>query len=375
MKPRQRSSATPLAWAMAAVVLYASLYPFSGWRWPAGSGPLALLTLHWPPWLLPLDEWLNFAGYLPLGLLSCVAALRSGWRLRNAVLLAVLGPALMSYTVEVLQHLLPGRHPSLKDLALNSLGALAGASLGAIVNQLGWLQRLQRQRQRWFEGHSAGALALLALWPLGLLFPAPLPWGLGQVGERLRETVLAWLDGVAWADDWALALAEPAALVPLGALAERVTSMLGLMAPVLLAYSISPPGWHRLLLAAGALALGFVAMTISTLLNFGPGHALAWLTPVAVAALVGAATASVALAALGRRVVQALALMALAASVALISQAPTDPYFAQNLQAWEQGRWVRFHGLAQWIGWLWPFAVITWLLVRLSRRQSPGQDS
>ncbi len=375
MSPRQRSSATPLAWAMAAVVLYASLYPFTGWRWPAGSSALALLALPWPTWLLPLDEWLNFAGYVPLGFLSCVAALRSGWRLRHAVLLAVLGPALLSYAMEVLQHLLPGRHPSLKDWALNALGALAGASLGAIVYQLGGLQRWQRLRQRWFEGQSAGALALLALWPLGLLFPAPLPWGLGQVGERLRETMLPWLDGVAWAEDWALAMAEPAALVPLGALAERVTSTLGLLAPVLLAYSVSPPGWHRLLLAAGALAIGFVAMTISTLLNFGPGHALAWLTPVATAGLLGAAAASLALAPLGRRVVQALALMALAAGVALISQAPTDPYFAQNLLAWEQGRWVRFHGLAQWIGWLWPFAVIAWLLLRLARRRPPERDS
>ena len=33
---RPRSSATPLALAWAALVLYASLFPFSGWRWPPG---------------------------------------------------------------------------------------------------------------------------------------------------------------------------------------------------------------------------------------------------------------------------------------------------------------------------------------------------
>jgi hypothetical protein len=73
--------------------------------------------------------------------------------------------------------------------------------------------------------------------------------------------------------------------------------------------------------------------------------------------------------------VQGLALMALSVGVALVSQAPTDPYFAQNLQAWEQGRFVRFHGLAQWVGWLWPFAAIGWLLTRLRRDRRATEGS
>jgi hypothetical protein len=40
----------------------------------------------------------------------------------------------------------------------------------------------------------------------------------------------------------------------------------------------------------------------------------------------------------------------------------------QTLQAWEQGRFIRFYGLAQWLGWLWPFAVLGWLLARLLAR-------
>src|SRR5438093_1233304 len=34
MTPRHRSSTAPLALAYAALILYASLYPFDGWRWP-----------------------------------------------------------------------------------------------------------------------------------------------------------------------------------------------------------------------------------------------------------------------------------------------------------------------------------------------------
>ena len=370
MTPRHRSSATPLALALAALVLYASLYPFTGWRWPVGSGPLALLVLPWPPWQAPLDEAFNFVGYLPLGLLVFIAAVRSGLRAGPAFVWTVLASAALSYSAEVAQHLLPGRHPSLKDLLMNTLGALVGATLAAGLHAFGWLQRWQRLRQRWFMHQSAGALALLALWPVGLLFPTPVPWGLGQVGQHLRELALALLDGVPWAEGLTQALAPPLALQALGPLAERVASMLGLLAPVLMAYAVTRPGLHRLVLAAGAIVLGFVAMTVSALLNFGPSHAMAWLTPAASVGALGTALAALALMPLPRRLLLGLALMALSTLVALVSLAPTDPYFAQNLQAWEQGRFVRFHGLAQWVGWLWPFAAIAWLLSRLSRREA-----
>jgi hypothetical protein len=68
------------------------------------------------------------------------------------------------------------------------------------------------------------------------------------------------------------------------------------------------------------------------------------------------------------RLAGALALVSLSGLVVLVHGAPTDPYFADSLQGWEQGRFVRFHGVAQWLGWLWPYAAIAWLLVRAGRR-------
>jgi (2Fe-2S) ferredoxin len=53
----------------------------------------------------------------------------------------------------------------------------------------------------------------------------------------------------------------------------------------------------------------------------------------------------------------------------LLNQAPASAYFAHTLQAWEQGRFIRFHGLAQWLGWLWPYAVLVYVLLRVSRRR------
>ena len=38
-EPRHRSSAVPLAWLYGALIVYASLYPFAGWRAP-GAGDM-----------------------------------------------------------------------------------------------------------------------------------------------------------------------------------------------------------------------------------------------------------------------------------------------------------------------------------------------
>lgn len=45
-------------------------------------------------------------------------------------------------------------------------------------------------------------------------------------------------------------------------------------------------------------------------------------------------------------------LLALGIYLSVLNQVPEGAYFAQTLQAWEQGRFIRFNGLAQWLGWL-----------------------
>jgi hypothetical protein len=41
------------------------------------------------------------------------------------------------------------------------------------------------------------------------------------------------------------------------------------------------------------------------------------------------------------------------------------------LQTWEQGRFIRFNGLVQWLGWLWPYTVLLYAIARLT---GPSQD-
>ncbi len=364
---RHRSSATPLALAIAALVVYASLFPFTGWRWPPGQTIDALLGLPWPPWRAPWDAWFNLAGYLPLGFMLFVAVRRSGAAAMVALAVAVLAPAALSYMTEVLQHLVPSRHPSLKDLAMNVVGAAAGALIAAAAHALGWIDRWHGLRERWFVADSSGGLALLALWPFGLLFPAPAALGLGQLHEPLREGLREALDGVGWAADYMAAL-QPLPPATMSAGTELAICLLGMLGPCLVACSIARPGWHRVLLGTGALGLAVGTMALSATLNFGPEHAMAWRTPVTTPALALAWVLSLPCALLPRRLAAACGLAALGGLVALVTQVPADPYFAQSLAAWEQGRFVRFHGLAQWVGWLWPWAAIVWLAGRVAAR-------
>jgi VanZ family protein len=370
--PRHRSSASVLALAYAALVLYASLYPLEGWRWPPGQQFGALAVLPRSPYHAAFDIYSNLLGYLPLGALLTLALRRRRLSALPAAALAVMAASALSYGCEVMQQFVPSRVPSLEDYAMNSAGALAGALLALAALASGLVERWRIARQRWFARDGAMALALLALWPLGLLFPAPLPLGLGQVGGRLREWAEGLLEDVPWAEAaYALLAAAPAA-EPLRPLAEAAIVALGLLAPCLVAYSVVAPGWRRLALAAGALLLGMLGMTLSTLLNFGPAHALAWLTPTTLPGL-GLGLLLAALAApLPQRLAAGVGLVALTGLVLGVAQAPEDPYFAQSLQAWEQGRFVRFHGLAQWVGWLWPYAAMGWLLSRLGSARAGG---
>ena len=65
------------------------------------------------------------------------------------------------------------------------------------------------------------------------------------------------------------------------------------------------------------------------------------------------------------RACAAALVLLLGAQLTLLNSATPNVYFASTLQKWEQGQFIHFYGLSQWVGWLWPFAVLAWLLVQL----------
>ena len=359
-----KTSAWPLAWVYAALIVFASLFPFIGWR-DQGISPLVFLgaTLP-PPYWTGFDVVTNIVGYAPLGFLLALALLRTG-REALAVPLALVAGALLSLWLEFLQIYLPQRVPSNLDLVLNTAGTLAGALCAALLERLGAIDRWSRFRDRWFAPDARGALVLLALWPWALLFPAAEPFGLGQVFERLEVALADLLAGTPFLD-W-LPVRE-AQLLPLSPVAELLCVALGLLVPCLLAYSMVRHLGRRVVLVLSIAVVGVAAPALSAALSYGPANAWAWLgMPVRVGIWVGLVLAAL-LVALPPRASAVLLLVVLTLQLGLLNDAPTSAYVAQPLLPWEQGRFIRVYGLGQWLGWLWPYATLVYVLLRASRR-------
>jgi VanZ family protein len=348
-----RSSATLLALVFALLIVYASLYPFDGWR-DQGIAPFAFLEAPWPRYWSRFDIVANGVGYIPLGFLAALALLRTGL-LPQPLLLATLLASLLSLLMETLQSYLPMRVPQLSDLLLNSAGGFVGALLALAMQRLGWIDAWSRFRARWFVREARAPLVLLLLWPAALLFPPAAPMALGQVRERLHEQVYGWVEGTPFAE---FISAEPNYLLPLSNVGELMCVALGFLIPCLLAFAITQ-GWGRRMLFLGlGLGVALGASSLSAALSFSPEHSMAWLSAPAHAGLIVGAALALLATVLPPRVSWALLVAALVWQLSLINSAPETPYYAQTLQSWEQGRFIRFHGLAQWLGWLWPYAAL-----------------
>jgi VanZ family protein len=363
--PIHATSAWPLALVYAALIVFASLFPFDGWR-AQGLAPQDFLLARIPP---PYWTWFdvntNVAGYGPLGFLLALALMRSGWP-RAAVPLAVLAGGLLSLCMEFLQIYLPRRVPSNMDLALNAAGTLIGAVLALVLEKLGAVARWSAFRSRWMGEGDAGILVLLALWPCALLFPAAVPFSLGQVLERLDEWLQEQLLGTPF-EAW-LPLGD-FALMPLSMGAEMLCVMLGLWIPCLLAYCMVRHMGRRAVAAVVLVLAGVGVTALSAALSWGPVHAWEWVSlPVRLGVWGGLGLAVISLP-VPRRVCAALLLLVLVLHLSILNQAPANAYFSQTLQAWEQGRFIRFYGLGQWLGWLWPYVTLAYVVVRVSRRQ------
>lgn len=360
-----KTAATPLAGIYAVLIVYASLYPFTDWR-DQGIGLWSFLVAPWPRYWSVFDAWINIIGYLPFGTVLTLSLLRSGraaWVVTRAFAMA----CALSLGMETLQGFLPVRVSSREDWLLNSAGALLGGWTAVALEKLGVMGHWSRFRSQWFYGQSRGALVLLAIWPVALLFPPPTPFGVGQVFEKLHAE-LAWhLVGTPF-EAW---LPMPdGVLQALSPGAELLCIVLGLLIPCLLGFTAIRAGPRRLLFGPVVIAAGVGASCLSAAMSWGPEHVWAWMDPPCQVALAVALVLALPLALVPARASAALILLSLGLYLGLLNQAPESPYFAQTLQSWEQGQFIRFNGLAQWVGWLWPYAALLYV-IRLLWRDSP----
>jgi VanZ family protein len=350
------------------LIVYASLYPFSGWR-AIGVGPFAYLAAPLPQYMTAFDVVTNVIGYLPLGTLTVLSVYP---RVRGALAVALgfaLG-ALLSGTMEAIQTYLPTRVASNLDLASNSLGALFGAAAMAPATSA-LLDRglLRRVRFIWFERQTSVLLLIVALWPFAQIFPAPFLFGTGAAPRAAWEALDPPMRDVFF---YALPLLADvagrthalAARLP-GPAWEAIVTALNVFGAALLASVAMRARAPRVRLVAGGLAATFAIKIGASYLQSKSGLTFDWGTT---GAFTGTALgAALTLIALPLRAAWrgALAAIALVASLLLVNLLPVNPYYDAVLADWRQGRYLHFNGLAQWLAWIWPYAALGWAVSRV----------
>ncbi|BEU73336.1 VanZ family protein [Ralstonia syzygii subsp. indonesiensis] len=361
------------------LVVYASLYPFSGWV-DTGVSPFAYLTAPLPRYNTLFDLLTNIWGYMPLGMLVVLSLHPriTGWR---AVALAMLAGLLLSGAMEAAQTYLPTRISSNVDLAANTVGALLGGIVMApfavrLIDRGG----LRRLRWRWFEPQATFAIPLLLLWPFAQIFPQEF---LFSMGGMVRSILLdpspdAFLTGIIHSlfpglFDWHDRLqAHPEALRRQELLEALITAC-SWVGTGLLATVAMRRGAPVLRLLAALLASALLVKAGATLLQFPAAGAWDWLSSGGRFGLVVGSLVLVLLVRLPRGLRGALAMLLLLALIVLSNVLPPGPYSWVSAQGWRLGRFVHFNSLSQWIGWVWPFLGVGYLawraeLAQLQRR-------
>jgi VanZ family protein len=342
------------------LILYASWYPFAGWR-STGLSPFVFLNLTPPRYWTGFDVLVNIVGYIPFGTLLVLAMypfVRGVW----AVLLAALLGILVSGAMETVQGYLPSRVPSNLDLLTNALGCLLGAILGALwARSLLDQSRLYRLRRRWFAPHASQGLVLLALWPLAQIYPQGYLFGHGQVLPIISEWLSEWLDSDI--DLVAMLRPGPAMSVEQYWLSETIITACGMTGAALTLLCLMRRSAPRYTLMLAMLAAALVVKALASSLLFTPDNAFVWITPGAEGGfLIGLIMLS-GLAFAPQVAQRRLAVVTLVLSLIVVNTTPVNPYFVSTLQGWVQGKFLNFNGAAQFLSLLWPFFALWFLLL------------
>jgi len=166
--PRTRSLIPALLLAVIALIAYGSLYPFNFKPDAIDGGVLDALTrLSWAR-AGRGDHIANVLLYLPLGF--CLYLwLDTHLRRYAAFVITVACGALLSFSIELAQVYISPRVPSLKDLALNTIGTLLGALGGLAWQGIAGLMHLPARTGR--PSRDPGAALVLSAWMLFRLTP------------------------------------------------------------------------------------------------------------------------------------------------------------------------------------------------------------
>ena len=347
-----------LAWILAVAYLliigYASLQPFQDWRWPP-EAILGFIAAPWPRFITPQDIAVNFAAYVPLGLLLSI---RWGARYGQArgALAATLAAAALSLAMEAAQMFLPSRIASNVDLLANALGALVGAMAAPLLapaQPIGG--RIHSVRRGLFlDGTPADTgLVIAGLWLVTQFHPTAQLFGTGAV--RATFNLPPYLTYSP-----ALALGSEAVVVLLNLLG------VGLMLSALMRHGNRPmPVIAALLGAALALKVVNAAVFLQATAPFS------WLTPGVVLGLSAGWLLLWGAVRLPQPAQLAAAAGCIVAATIAINLAPDNPYQSVPPRLLVRGasHFLNFSGIVRALSELWPLLATGLLIYALAGRK------
>ena len=341
------------------LIVYASLYPFSGWK-QFGVSPFAYLFEPFPRYWTFFDVSIDVVGYIPFGILlvlACYPFLSRSW----AALASFIVGTLVSGSMEAIQTFLPSRVASNLDLTTNSVGVLIGVLLGCILTP--WLLEqdlLKRIRLRWFVANMSNGLVIVALWPFAQIYPQGYLFGLGQLIPMLTR----WLNNYLGIPiDLGEVIRQGAQLsIEQYWLCETIITCCGLVGAVLILLCLLRPSAPRARLVTLLIVANLSLKSLALALLFQPENAYSWLTPGAQAGLIVGCLMLYGLAYTPAKVQRRLAMLMLLISSLVINFVPANPYFADTMSNWVQGKFLNFNGAAQFLSVLWPWMAIWFLL-------------
>ena len=341
-----------LAALYAIAIVYASLQPFGDWIEPAPGTPFFLFAT-WPSRWLRYDFLLNIVAYAPFGFF--VAWLPARAPVLSRIALGAVAGGALSLSMETLQMFLPQRVASAADFVSNTLGALLGAAIGAMLANSGRFRpTIHRRRAQLFLYGPLGdfGLALLALWTIAQINPGiPL---FAVTFDPEPDRLLA---------------APQAAMESAGLLIEAAESafqMLGVgLFLALLLRERRFVGSAVLVLIGTALLLKGIAAAIV----IKPAAWDTWQRPGVMMGIAAGALFILAAVNLARPVMVAVCGIALLSSVGVPLLAP-DLMSARaplTLFNWRYGQLLNYNGLTRTILLVWPLLAATWLFALAGR--------
>jgi VanZ family protein len=336
-----------------AVIVYASLQPFTGWTAP--EPPVKFFLWQWRQRWTQSDVVFNVLAYLPLGA-ALVVACPTTWRPMLKVTLAVLLAFALSVAMESAQMWLPTRHASVLDTLANVAGAFSGALAGLAVISLPFLvNSVGRARDYLVVSGPSGDLQLVLL----------CVWLTAQINPAIP------LFGATFHPGTQAAFEPPVVIVEL---AQTAAALIGIGLFTDLTMRKRWMGGIALVLVIG-LAIGLKTAAAQTVLK--PLAWDEWLRPGHTLGLALGAFALMALFWLPRGAKSVLAGVSLLSGV-LIALLLPDFVLAKaplSIFSWNYGHLLHLNGLTHTIVILWPFVATAVLFWRFVLPRGSGQSA